>query len=105
MYEHYYMERKEDKVEKKYDFNEVDSYGEESAYRPYKKENTRPNVSHYKQGGIEPIKFINSHNLNFNLGNVVKYIVRSPYKGSQLEDLKKARDYINFEIERIQNES
>ena len=79
--------------------------GDRLMYEHYyndKEDYKRPNVSHYKQGGIEPIDFINSHNLNFNLGNVVKYIVRSPYKGTQLEDLKKARDYINFEIERLQ---
>lgn len=58
----------------------------------------RPNVSHYTQGSIEPIDFINSHDLNFNLGNAIKYITRCNYKGSKEEDLKKAIDYINFEL-------
>lgn len=59
----------------------------------------RPDVQHYKQGQIEPIDFINSHNLGFNLGNTVKYITRCNYKGTKREDLKKAIDYINFELE------
>ena len=56
---------------------------------------------HYNQGGIEPKDFINSHNLNFNLGNCVKYVCRAEYKGSQEQDLKKAIDYLHFELERI----
>lgn len=58
---------------------------------------------HYSQGGIEPIKFINSHNLSFCTGNVVKYVCRAAHKGTQEEDLKKAIDYLHFELERISN--
>lgn len=54
---------------------------------------------HY-QHGIEPIEFIESHNLNFNLGSAVKYIARAPYKGKELEDLKKAKWFIEREIKR-----
>ena len=54
---------------------------------------------HY-QHGIEPIEFIESHNLNFNLGNAVKYIARAPYKGNEIEDLKKAKWYLEREINR-----
>ena len=57
--------------------------------------------SHY-QHGIEPIEFIESHNLNFNLGSAVKYIARAPYKGKQLEDLKKARWFVDREIKRME---
>lgn len=52
---------------------------------------------HY-QHGIEPIEFIESHNLNFNLGSAVKYIARAPYKGTELEDLQKAKWYLEREI-------
>jgi hypothetical protein len=55
--------------------------------------------SHY-QHGIEPIEFIESHNLNFNLGSVIKYIARAPYKGTELQDLKKAKWFIEREIKR-----
>lgn len=59
--------------------------------------------SHY-QHGIEPIEFIESHNFNFNLGNVIKYISRAPYKGTELEDLKKAKRYLEREIERMEKQ-
>lgn len=54
---------------------------------------------HY-QHGIEPIEFIESHNLNFNLGSAVKYIARAPYKGNELEDLKKAKWFLEREIKK-----
>ena len=59
--------------------------------------------SHYVKG-IEPIDIIESWDLNFSLGNAIKYILRSPYKGKQIEDLEKARWYIDREIERLKKE-
>ena len=56
--------------------------------------------SHYNQG-IEAIDIIESWGLNFSLGNAIKYILRSPYKGKQIEDLEKARWYIDREINRL----
>ena len=61
---------------------------------------------HYTSGKIEVIDFIEDKGLNFNLGNVVKYVARSGHKKSSgksmeakaLEDLKKARWYIDREI-------
>jgi hypothetical protein len=41
---------------------------------------------HYKAGGIETIDFIEAKSLNYNLGNVIKYITRSDLKGNKLED-------------------
>ena len=57
---------------------------------------------HY-QGTIQPIDLINAQNLNFNLGNVVKYVCRAGKKQGEnvLSDLEKAQNYINYEIERI----
>ena len=60
--------------------------------------------SHYNQG-IEAIDIIESWDLNFSLGNAIKYILRSPYKGKQIEDLEKARWYIDREINRLKNET
>ena len=74
-----------------------DEFGE--AFVPQGKDN-RPQVNHYQQGQIEPIDFINSHELNFNLGNAIKYVTRCNYKGTKRQDLQKAIDYINFELER-----
>ena len=38
--------------------------------------------------------------MNFNLGNAIKYIWRAGNKGNALEDLKKARWYLDDEIKR-----
>ncbi|WP_306524840.1 DUF3310 domain-containing protein [Holdemanella sp.] len=54
---------------------------------------------HYTKGGIEVRDFIDSWHLNFNSGNVIKYVVRAPYKGTELQDLKKAQNYLNHLIE------
>jgi hypothetical protein len=53
---------------------------------------------HYKVGGIETIDFIEAKQLNYNLGNVVKYVTRADHKGNRLEDLEKARWYLDREI-------
>ncbi len=54
--------------------------------------------SHYTQGGIETIDFIEAKKLNYNLGNVVKYITRADHKGNRIEDLQKAKWYLEREI-------
>ena len=56
---------------------------------------------HYKVGGIETIDYIEAKALNYNLGNVVKYVSRSDYKGNKVEDLKKARWYLCREISNL----
>ena len=40
--------------------------------------------------------------LNFNLGNAVKYVSRAGRKGDKIEDLRKAIQYIEFEIEELE---
>jgi hypothetical protein len=62
--------------------------------------------AHYTYGKIEVIDFIQDKDLNFALGNAVKYIVRAGHKAEQgmsddekaIQDLEKARQYIDFEI-------
>ena len=56
---------------------------------------------HYNQGKFEVIDVIEDWKLGFNLGNAVKYIARSEFKGDQLQDLEKARWYLNREIRRL----
>lgn len=58
--------------------------------------------SHYNQGSIEAIDYIESHKLSFCLGNVVKYITRAKHKGTELQDLKKASWYLQREIDRLE---
>lgn len=57
--------------------------------------------AHYKVGGIETIDFIEAKKLNYNLGNVVKYITRADHKSNTQEDLLKARWYLNREIAKL----
>lgn len=54
--------------------------------------------AHYTTGGIETIDFIEAKHLNYNLGNVVKYITRADHKGNRIEDLRKAKWYLEREI-------
>jgi hypothetical protein len=61
--------------------------------------------SHYNKGKIEAIDIIEDWSLNFSLGCVIKYVLRAPYKGTELEDLEKARWYIEREIKRVQGET
>lgn len=53
--------------------------------------------SHYCDGNIETIDYIEDKHLNFHLGNVVKYVSRAgkKYPDRELEDLMKARWYLN----------
>ena len=57
---------------------------------------------HYRAGGIETIDFIEAKDLNYRLGNAVKYITRAKHKGNELEDLKKAQWYLNREINKLE---
>lgn len=60
--------------------------------------------SHYTEGRkYEPRKVIADWGLNFNLGNAVKYLSRAGRKGDKIEDLRKAIQYIEFEIEDLEN--
>lgn len=62
------------------------------------------NPDHYAAGRkFEPKDVIMKYGLNFNMGNVIKYISRAGRKegSSYLEDLKKARQYATFELERL----
>ena len=51
---------------------------------------------------IEPIEYIMANELDFCEGNVVKYVTRWKQKGG-LEDLEKAKKYIEFLIKRAPN--
>jgi len=68
-------------------YREVSEYG---AVRP----------GHY-MAEIEAIDFIEANNLNFNLGNVIKYATRCHRKGDPIVDLQKAMYYIRREIAAI----
>lgn len=60
---------------------------------------------HYVDGRqYEPHLVIEDWGLNFNLGNVIKYVSRAGRKDDIIEDLKKARQYLDFEIARLERE-
>ncbi len=60
--------------------------------------------SHYTDGQIEVIDFINDKKLNFNRGNAIKYTARAGKKdpNKEIEDLKKAVFYLQDEIKRLE---
>lgn len=62
------------------------------------------NPHHYSAhtSGIEPIT-ITRHE-SFLRGNILKYVLRAPFKGHELEDMRKARRYLDWEIERLEGD-
>lgn len=58
--------------------------------------------AHYTQG-IECMDYIESHRLNYARGNIIKYVTRAGLKDAskEVEDLEKARWYLDREIERV----
>ena len=60
---------------------------------------------HYKNLPIPPTEYIMANNLNWCEGNAVKYVTRHRVKGEGLQDLLKARHYINLLIELEYGES
>jgi hypothetical protein len=60
--------------------------------------------SHYNNGkGYDVIDFCNDYKLNFNRGSACKYIARSGKKDNEIEDLKKAIDFIQREIKYLES--
>jgi len=59
---------------------------------------TQVGGSHYKNMTIQPVEFIERNNLGFCVGNIIKYVCRYKDKNG-IEDLKKARHYIDLLID------
>ena len=57
--------------------------------------------SHYQGNGIEVIDIIEAFDLNFSLGNSIKYILRADKKGNKKQDLQKAIWYLNNELKKF----
>lgn len=59
--------------------------------------------SHYTEGRkYEPKDVIRDWGLNFNLGSAVKYISRAGRKDDIIQDLKKAKQFLDFEIDYLE---
>ena len=69
-------------------------------------DNTVIKPSHYKAGEFDVISFCQIHNINFELGNVIKYVTRAGRKenNSELQDLFKAREFLNRRIKYLRGE-
>ena len=57
--------------------------------------------AHYNRGKYEAIDIIEALEMNFNLGNAFKYLFRAGHKDDIVQELKKARWYIDREIQRL----
>lgn len=60
--------------------------------------------AHYCFGKYEPKDVIRDWGLNFNKGSAVKYIARAGRKEDEIQDLLKAKQFIEFEIEALKEE-
>lgn len=69
---------------------------EEQSYNPV----SQPKHYSVHPSGIEPIN-ITKHE-SFLRGNAIKYIMRAPYKGTELQDIRKAIQYLEWEAERLE---
>ena len=84
---------------------------EESTVKPVWKPKELPadpinNPAHYTHGGIEVLDYLEAKGLDtdFHLANVIKYVSRAGYKINKLEDLKKARFYLDRRIKILETE-
>lgn len=60
--------------------------------------------NHYARYVIEPVTFIGANKLPFDVGNVIKYVCRYDAKNG-IEDLEKAKRYVEIVIERVKREA
>lgn len=61
---------------------------------------TQVGGSHYNKMQIQPVTFIMENNLSYAQGNVIKYVCRYLHKNG-VEDLQKAKQYIDFMINQL----
>ena len=60
---------------------------------------------HYETDrGFDVIDVAKAYELNFNRGNIVKYVCRAGKKDNEIKDLEKALDYLNKEIQYLRKE-
>ena len=60
---------------------------------------------HYNTGKIEVIDAIEEWKMGFHDGNVIKYVARHKFKKRPLEDLKKAKWYLERLIQQYEQEN
>jgi hypothetical protein len=61
--------------------------------------------NHYENNkSYDVIDFVKDYDLNFNEGNVIKYVARARKKDNQIKDLEKAIDYLERELTHVRKE-
>ena len=61
--------------------------------------------NHYDNNkSYDVIDFIKDYDLNFNEGNVIKYVARARKKENQIKDIEKAIDYLERELTHVRKE-
>ena len=87
------------------DFNEMNDLRIGDVVPSFYKENKAINEqiggTHYRDKAIQPIEYILANDLGFCEGNIIKYVSRYKDKNG-LEDLKKAKHYLEFLIEEVE---
>ena len=87
------------------DFNEMNELRIGDVVPSFYKENKAINEqiggSHYRNKAIQPIEYILANDLGFCEGNIIKYVSRYKDKNG-IEDLKKAKHYLEFLIEEVE---
>lgn len=69
-------------------------------------ENNPLKPNHYNSGKYDVIWFCEHHKLDFTVGNIIKYVFRSGKKdkSKDIEDLEKAKEYIDRRIEYLKGD-
>ena len=77
-----------------------------AVWKPKEVQDMINNPAHYVHGGIETLHYIEAKSLDkdFHLANVIKYVSRAGYKINKLEDLKKAKFYLDRRIKLLEME-
>jgi len=83
------------------DIRLIDSDGISLCFKSHEVRLVTDKPDHYKTTSIDVIDFVKLYDLNFNLGNVVKYVCRN--KGTDKEDYKKAIDYLQRELKHLES--
>lgn len=85
------------------DYQEVEEHSEESEWPSYDAIDYQEGGDHYKKLSIQPAEYIISNGLGFPEGNVIKYVSRH-YSKNGIEDLRKARHYLELLAELVYKE-
>ena len=62
------------------------------------------NIHYITEQGFDVIDIAKAYDLNFNRGNVIKYLCRAGKKNNEIRDLEKALDYLEKEIKHLREE-